>query len=99
MLTLTIDNPTVENIFLEGFNANKENFLDFIQESYQKIKHLDGFKQSHEDTEYQQNRATISRQVDAYRDGTAKLLTEEESSVIMNTFMKDLKTKHAHPQR
>ena len=72
MLTLTIDNPTVENIVREGFNANKEKFLEFIQESYQKVKHLDG---------------------------TAKLLTEEESSVIMNVFMKDLKTKHAHPQR
>ena len=75
MLTLKIDNPTVENIF------------------------LDGFDRSQKDTEYQQNRATISRQVDAYRDRTAKLLTEEESSVIMNAFMKDLKTKHAHPQR
>ncbi len=46
MLTLTIDNPTVENIFREGFNANKEKFLEFIQESYRKIKHLDGFERS-----------------------------------------------------
>lgn len=38
MLTLKIDNPTVENIFLEGFNANKERFLDFIQESYRSVK-------------------------------------------------------------
>ena len=38
MLTLTIDNPAVENIFREGFNANKEKFLEFIQESYQSVK-------------------------------------------------------------
>ena len=38
MLTLTIDNPTVENIFREGFNANKEKFLEFIQESYRGVR-------------------------------------------------------------
>ena len=38
MLTLTIDNPSVENIFRKGFNANKEKFLEFIQESYRSVR-------------------------------------------------------------
>ena len=38
MLTLQINNPDIEHIFFEGFNANKELFLKFIRESYQKNK-------------------------------------------------------------
>ncbi len=38
MLTIQIDNPNIENIFLEGFNSNKEKFLEFIQYSYQQMK-------------------------------------------------------------
>ncbi len=38
MLTLQINNPNIENIFLEGFNSNKEKFLEFIQYSYQEMK-------------------------------------------------------------
>ncbi len=38
MLTIQINNPNIENIFLEGFNSNKDKFLEFIQYSYQEMK-------------------------------------------------------------
>ncbi len=37
MLTLKIQNPEIETIFLEGFNSNKEKFFDFVKESYNKM--------------------------------------------------------------
>ncbi len=37
MLTLKIENPEIEKIFLEGFNSNKDSFFDFIQTNYQKM--------------------------------------------------------------
>ena len=38
MLTLKIENETIENIFLNEFHSNKENFFEFIQMSYDKMK-------------------------------------------------------------
>lgn len=46
MLTLQINNPTIEEIFLEGFNSNKEQFLEFIQNSYQHMKLMESFERS-----------------------------------------------------
>jgi len=46
MLTLQINNPKIENIFLEGFNSNKEKFLEFIQNSYQHMKLMESFERS-----------------------------------------------------
>ena len=46
MLTLQINNPDIETIFLEGFNSNKEKFLEFIQDSYQHMKHVESFERS-----------------------------------------------------
>jgi len=46
MLTLQINNPTIENIFLEGFNSNKEKFLEFIQHSYQHMMQTESFERS-----------------------------------------------------
>ena len=37
MLTLKIQNPEIETIFLEGFNSNKEMFFDFVKENYNKM--------------------------------------------------------------
>jgi len=37
MITLKIDNKYVENIFLNEFHSNKEKFLEFIQNSYEKM--------------------------------------------------------------
>jgi LPS O-antigen subunit length determinant protein (WzzB/FepE family) len=38
MITLKIENENVEKIFLDEFNSNKEKFLEFIQNSYDKMK-------------------------------------------------------------
>ncbi len=46
MLSLEINNPNIENIFLEGFNANKEKFFEFIQNSYNRMSQLDNFERS-----------------------------------------------------
>ncbi len=46
MLTLKIQNPEVEKIFLEGFNSNKEMFFDFVKENYSKMVLLNSFDRS-----------------------------------------------------
>ena len=46
MLTLQINNPSIEYIFLEGFNSNKEKFLEFIQHSYQNMMLRESFERS-----------------------------------------------------
>ena len=46
MLTLKIENPEIETIFLEGFNSNKEKFFEFIQENYQKMLLLESLDKS-----------------------------------------------------
>jgi len=46
MLTLKIQNPEIENIFLEGFHSNKEMFLEFVKDSYNKMVLLDSFDKS-----------------------------------------------------
>ena len=40
MVTLKIENQEVENIFLDGFDSNKEAFLNFIKDSYNKMVNL-----------------------------------------------------------
>jgi hypothetical protein len=55
MLTLHIDRPGIEEIFLEGFNANKEKFLDFIQNSYRTMKLEEGFERSIRQAKLQEN--------------------------------------------
>jgi len=46
MLTLKIQNPEIENIFLEGFHSNKELFLEFVKESYNKMILLESLDKS-----------------------------------------------------
>lgn len=46
MITLKIQNPEVEAIFLEGFDSNKELFFDFVKESYNKMILLDSLDKS-----------------------------------------------------
>ena len=46
MLTLKIQNPEIENIFLEGFQSNKELFFEFVQESYNKMILLNSLEKS-----------------------------------------------------
>ncbi|MDO8454000.1 MAG: hypothetical protein Q7S59_05470 [Sulfurimonas sp.] len=46
MLTLKIQNPEIENIFLEGFQSNKEMFFEFVKDSYNKMVLLHSFDNS-----------------------------------------------------
>jgi hypothetical protein len=46
MLTLKIQNPEIETIFLEGFNSNKEMFFDFVKENYNKMILLNSLERS-----------------------------------------------------
>ena len=55
MLTLQINNPSIENIFLEGFNSNKEKFLEFIQYSYQHMMLKESFERSVRQAKLQEN--------------------------------------------
>ena len=46
MITLKIQNPEIETIFLDGFNSNKEMFFDFVKESYNKMILLNSLEKS-----------------------------------------------------
>ncbi len=38
MLSLTIENKNIENIFLEEFHSDKKKFFEFIESSFNKLK-------------------------------------------------------------
>jgi hypothetical protein len=46
MITLKIQNPEMETIFLEGFNSNKEAFFEFVKNSYNKMLLLNSLDKS-----------------------------------------------------
>ncbi len=46
MITLQINNPEVENIFLEGFNSDKQSFLDFIVSKFKEEQYYRSFDRS-----------------------------------------------------
>jgi len=81
MLTLQIDNNDIENIFIEGFNGNKEKFLDFIQKSYQKKESLEAFQEDKE-----RFLATYS----AMQDGTMEMLSQNDANSEIDTFLNTL---------
>ena len=55
MLTLKIENPEIEQIFLEGFQSNKENFYEFIQSNYRKMLLLKSLDTSCKQAKLQEN--------------------------------------------
>ena len=55
MVTLKIENQEVENIFLDGFDSNKEAFLNFIKDSYNKMNLLNSLDKSVKQAKLQQN--------------------------------------------
>ena len=46
MISLKIENPVVEEIFLEGFGSDKASFFQFIVDSYEKQKFLTSLDKS-----------------------------------------------------
>ncbi len=81
MLTLHIDNNDIENIFIKGFNSNKEKFLDFIQKSYQKKESLEAF---------QEDKERFLSTYSAMQDGTMEMLSENDSNSEIDTFLNTL---------
>ena len=55
MLTLKIENPEIEKIFLEGFQSNKESFYNFIQSNYYKMLLLKSLDTSCKQAKLQEN--------------------------------------------
>jgi hypothetical protein len=55
MLTLEINNPSVEEIFIDGFSANKEKFLEFIEKSYANFKLKESFERSINEAKLQES--------------------------------------------
>ncbi len=55
MVTLKIENQEVENIFLDEFDSNKEAFLNFIRDSYNKMTLLNSLDRSVKQAKLQQN--------------------------------------------
>ncbi|MCP5046312.1 MAG: hypothetical protein GY940_04015 [bacterium] len=55
MLSLKVEDPKVEEIFLEGFGSNKESFFRFIIDAYEKQKILVSLDKSCKQAILQQN--------------------------------------------
>jgi hypothetical protein len=55
MIALKIENPRVEEIFLEGFGSDKESFFRFIIDAYEKQKFLNSLDKSCKQAILQQN--------------------------------------------
>ena len=46
MLSLKVENPKIEEIFLEGFGSDKESFFKFIIDAYERQRLLTGLDKS-----------------------------------------------------
>jgi hypothetical protein len=74
MLTLQINNPNIENIFLEGFNSNKDKFLEFIEQSYRYMMLKESFERSIRQAKLQENgeleELSLDELIDELKDNT-----------------------------
>ena len=81
MLTIHIDNIDIENIFVEGFNSNKEKFLAFIKSSYEKKETLEAF---------QEDKERFLSTYDAMKNSTMEMISDEISNKEIDAFLKTL---------
>ncbi len=81
MLTLQIDNSEIENIFIEGFNSNKETFLAFIQSSYSKRESLKTFEE---------DRERFIQTYKSMKNGSMEMLSDSEARQEINVFLDTL---------
>ena len=74
MLTLQINNPNIENIFLEGFNSNKDKFLEFIEQSYRNMMLKESFERSLRQAKLQESgeleELSLDELIDELKDST-----------------------------
>ena len=68
MVRLEIENQEVENIFLDGFDSNKEAFLNFIKDSYDKMMLMNSLDKSIKQVKLQQNGELSETTLDALID-------------------------------
>ena len=81
MLTLQIDNHEIENIFVEGFQSNKEKFLTFIQSSYAKRASLEA---------YEADKERFMETYKGMKDGSMKMFSEAEAKKEIDDFLETL---------
>ena len=81
MITLQIDNSEIENIFVKGFNSNKENFLAFIQNSYNKRESLKAFEE---------DRERFMETYKSIKNGSMEMVSEKEAQQEISTFLDTL---------
>ncbi len=81
MLTLHIDNSEIENIFIEGFQSNKENFLIFIQNSYAKRESLNA---------YQEEKERFMQTYTNMKNGSMEMLDEEKAEQEIESYLKTI---------
>jgi len=81
MLTLQIDNRDIEEIFTEGFRANKEKFLAFIKQSYAQRESLRA---------YESDKERFVRIYTRMKQGSMEMLTEPEADREVERFLETL---------
>jgi hypothetical protein len=89
-LTLEVDNSLLDKAvdLLKNFVANekKASFKILDNEEYIEYQNTKLF---------QENKATVEKRVEEYKNGETKLLDQNEYKEKMNTFLEDLKLQHA----
>jgi hypothetical protein len=81
MLTLQIDNSTVEAIFAKGFKSNKEKFFAFIKNAYAQKTALDA---------YNADRDRFAQTYEQMKDGSMKMYSESEATQEIDRFLEAL---------
>ena len=81
MLILQIDNHEIENIFVEGFQSNKEKFLTFIKNAYEKKASLEA---------YEVDKERFMETYKGMKDGSMKMFSEAEAKKEIDDFLETL---------
>jgi len=81
MLTLQIDNSTVEAIFAKGFESNKEKFFAFIKNAYAQKTELDA---------YNADRYRFTQTYEQMKNGSMKMYSESEATQEIDKFLEAL---------
>jgi len=81
MLTLQIDNSEIENIFVNGFESNKEKFLAFIKNSYAQKASLEA---------YEEDKERFMQTYKSMKDGSMKMYPESEAEREIDRFLETL---------
>jgi len=78
MIILQIDNSEVENIFVEGFQSNKEKFLAFIQNAYTQKASLEA---------YEADKKCFMRTYQSMENGSMRMYSQEEANKEIDDFL------------